>query len=170
MTPTKKLPLFVITGASGVGKSTLCEELFRAENRYIVLESDIIWNDAYNTPDDGYRAYRRVQLRLCANIAQSGLPVVLCACAVPGQFEALPEWELFAQIHCLAVVCGDTALKRKLQKGRGVHDETWIASSLDFNRWLQKNGEANGMTLLDNTRLTPQEGAAVADAWICGLL
>ena len=170
MTPTKKLPLFIVSGASGVGKSTLCEELFRDESRYIVLESDIIWNKVYNTPKDDYRAYRRMQLRLCASIAQAGLPVVLCGCAVPEQFECLPERELFTRIHCLAVVCDDDALERRLKKGRGIRDKKWIASSLDFNCWLRKNGEANGMGLLDNTHLTPQEGAQAADTWICGLL
>ena len=170
MTPTKKLPLFIVSGASGVGKSILCEELFRDESRYIVLESDIIWNKVYNTPKDDYRAYRRMQLRLCANIAQAGLPVVLCGCAVPKQFTNLPERELFTQIHYLAVVCDDGALEQKLKKGRGVRGKKWIASSLDFNRWLKENGEANGMDLLDNTHLTPQEGAQVTDTWICGLL
>jgi len=135
-----------------------------------VLESDVVWNDIYSTPGDDYRAYRRMQLRLCANIAQIGLPVVLCGCAVPEQFESLPERELFTQMHYLAVVCDDAALERKIKKGRGIHDRKWIASSLDFNRWLQENGVANGMALLDNTHLTPQEGAAAADGWICGLL
>lgn len=44
MKPTVKQPLFIVTGASGVGKTTLCEELFRREKDYIVMESDIIWN------------------------------------------------------------------------------------------------------------------------------
>ena len=45
MRPTKKLPLFVVSGASGVGKSTLCEILFQREREYIVLESDILWHE-----------------------------------------------------------------------------------------------------------------------------
>ena len=168
MTPTKKLPLFIVAGASGVGKSTLCKELFRNESRYIVLESDILWNKIYE--EDNYRAYRRMQLRLCANIAQIGLPVVLCGCAVPGQFEGLNERELFTRIYYLAIVSDDDTLEQKLKKGRGIHNQAWIASSLDFNRWLKENGEADGMALLDNTYLTPQEGAQAADEWICGML
>lgn len=54
MKPTRKLPLFIISGASGVGKSTLSELLFQRERDYIVLESDIIWNEFYNTPEDNY--------------------------------------------------------------------------------------------------------------------
>ena len=166
MKPTKKLPLFIISGASGVGKSTLCEILFQNEADYIVLESDILWHDVYNTPDDDYRLYRRTQMRLCANIAQIGMPVVLCGCAVPKQFESLEERKLFTQIYYLAVVCDDSALKDKLYNGRGISDENWLASSFEFNNWLKQNGKINGMTLLDNTNLTPQEGAEIVDLWI----
>ena len=38
MLPTNKQPLFIISGASGVGKSTLCEQLFQKEKDYIVPE------------------------------------------------------------------------------------------------------------------------------------
>lgn len=34
---TKKQPLFIVTGASCVGKSTLCNELFINEKEYIVM-------------------------------------------------------------------------------------------------------------------------------------
>ena len=41
---TKKQPLFIVTGASCVGKPTLCNELFINEKEYIVMESDLLWN------------------------------------------------------------------------------------------------------------------------------
>ena len=44
MTPDKKLPLFVVTGASCAGKTTACEILFHREKDYIVMESDILRN------------------------------------------------------------------------------------------------------------------------------
>ena len=44
MKPTKKQPLFIVTGASCVGKSTLCNKLFINEKEYIVMESDLLWN------------------------------------------------------------------------------------------------------------------------------
>ncbi len=63
---TKKQPLFIVTGASGVGKSTLCNELFINGKEYIVMESDLLWNDIYNTPEDDYSEYNRLWLRVCA--------------------------------------------------------------------------------------------------------
>lgn len=50
------MPLFVITGASCAGKSTMCEILFQNEKEYIVMESDILWNQTFDTPEDDYRA------------------------------------------------------------------------------------------------------------------
>lgn len=71
MKTTGKLPLFIVSGASGVGKSTASELLFQTEKDYIVLESDLIWNPVYDTPDDNYYEYRRVWTRLAANVAQN---------------------------------------------------------------------------------------------------
>jgi len=166
MTPTKKQPLFIVSGASGVGKSTLCEVLFQRETDYIVLESDLLWHEVYNTPEDDYRAYRQMCLSLCANISQVGKPVVLCGCVTPKQFETLPERALFTNIHYLAIVCENRVLEDKMRNGRGISDEKWIDSSIHFNDWLKINGEASGMTLLDNSALTPQEGAETVDDWI----
>lgn len=168
MTPTKKQPLFLVTGASCAGKSTACEELFRTEKDCIVLESDLLWNPIFDTPEDGYRAYRRLWMRLCANIAQIGKPVVLCGCAVPEHFDKQPERTLFTDIHFLAVVCSDACLEERMRVGRGVTDENWVKSSLDFNRWLKENAAKTSppVTLLDTTERTPADAARDILRWI----
>jgi len=168
MTPTKRLPLFVVSGASCAGKSTACEVLFRNETDFIVLESDVIWNNCYNTPEDDYRAYRTVQTNLCANIAQAGKPVVLCGCATPKQYESLSERALFTQIHYLAIVCDDDIMAKRVKKGRGIKDKAHLESSLHFNRWLKENAATTNppMQLIDNTRHAPEETAREIDAWI----
>lgn len=169
MTPTKKLPLFIISGASGVGKSTMSEVLFQKETEYIVMESDILWDEMYNTPQDDYRKYRELWLTLCGNISQIGLPVVLCGCAVPKQFEVCDGRNFFSEIHYLAVVSDSEILERRMRSGRNVTDENWIKSSIDFNNWLKNNAEKTEPTikLLDNSFLTPLEAAEKANEWIC---
>lgn len=168
MNPTRRLPLFIVSGASCVGKSTACAVLFREETAYVVLESDILWNNVYNTPQDDYRAYRAVQMNLCANIAQAGKPVVLCGCATPKQFEPLPERALFTEIFYLALVCGDETMIRRVKEGRGIRDKAHLEASLHFNRWLKENAAKTGppMQWIDNTGLTPEETAREIDAWI----
>lgn len=168
MKPTRKQPLFVVTGASCVGKSALCEVLFKKESDYIVLESDLLWDDRWNTPDDGYAAYRSMWLALCANVSQIGKPVVLCGCALPEQFENRPERALFTEIQYLAAVCGEEELYRRVTVGRAVTDEGWIKSSLGFNRWLKENAEKTSppIKLLDTTGLTAEQAAEIAHQWI----
>lgn len=168
MKPNKKLPLFIVTGASCVGKSTISEILFQRETEYIVMESDLLWNDIYNTPDDDYRNYREIWLKLCSNISQIGLPVVLCGCAVPKQFELCNGRSEFTSLYYLAIVSNDDVLEERMRVCRNVTDDNWIKSSLDFNRWLKDNAQKTdpNMKLLDNSKLTPLEAAEIADAWI----
>lgn len=158
----------IVAGASCAGKSTACEELFRAETEYIVLESDILWNSVFDTPDDAYCAYRRLWATLCANIMQIGKPVVLCGCAVPEQFEKQPERSLFSDIHYLAVVCSDACLENRMRTGRGVTDENWMKSSLDFNRFLKENAAKTSppITLLDTSDQMPKDAAREIHRWI----
>lgn len=172
MKPTKKLPLFVITGASCVGKSTTAEVLFKNETDYIVMDTDLLWNDVYNTPEDDYRSYRELWLHLCANISQIGKPVVLCGCSIPKQYEVCEARRLFSNIYYIAIVCDDEVLEQRMRIGRGVIDENWVKSSLEFNRWLKENANKTEpeMTLLDNSALTPEEAARIADQWILNLL
>ncbi|HOG01995.1 MAG TPA: AAA family ATPase [Clostridia bacterium] len=168
MNPTNKQQLFIVTGASCVGKSTLCNELFLREMNYVVMESDLLWNDVYNTPENNYREYRRMWMRVCAYIAQIGKPVVLCGCATPEQFENQPERELFTNIHYLAVVCDTAILENRIRIGRGVNDENRIKSSIDFNDWLKANSKSTTphITLLDTTDLPVLQAAQKVDDWI----
>jgi broad-specificity NMP kinase len=164
--PNKKLPLFIVTGASGVGKSTICEILFQNETEYIVMESDLLWHDMYNTPKDNYRKYRELWLRVCANISQIGKPVVLCGCVTPEQFNVCIERDLFAEIYYLAIVCDDDILENRMKDGRKINDENWIKSSIEFNRWIKDNGKDQNMYLLNTTELLPEQVAKETDKWI----
>ncbi len=168
MNPTKKLPLFVVTGASGVGKSSACEVLFQNEKDYIVIENDLFWNKVYMTPENNYRPYRELSLRVCANISQAGLPVVLCCAAMPEQLEVCRERGYFTKIHYLAVVCDDNVLEERMRSGREITDTDWIQGSKDFNGWFKNRDKTvkPEITLLDNSELTPEEAAEIIDKWI----
>lgn len=172
MEPTKKLPLFLVSGASGVGKTTMCEILFLRETRYIVMESDILWQKEFDTPEDNYRRFREVWLTMCANISQSGLPVVLCGCGIPEQFEICEARNYFTELHYLALVCDSQALEARMREGRHIRDEGWIQSSVSFNDWLRNNAQNTNpsITLINTTDLTPEETAEKAEAWITGCL
>ena len=148
-------PLYIVTGASGVGKSALCREMAKIQSGYIVLDSDLLWDEIYNTPEDGYRRYRETWMTLCAAISDKDRVVAL-------------EYQLFTEIRTIALVARPEILTARLRQGRLIDDENWIRGSLDFNDWLVGHADTSvpPMRLLDTSLLTPQKAAEQADRWI----
>lgn len=90
-----QLPLFIITGASGEGKTTIALELTSITKDFNIIETDILWDQRYNSPETNYREYRVQWLRIAKNISQNGKPVVLCGTAMPNQIEECEESRYF---------------------------------------------------------------------------
>jgi hypothetical protein len=84
----------------------------------IVMESDILWRNEFNHPENDYREYREMWLRLCENISQAGKPAVLCGSALPSQFENCKERRYFSQMHYLAITCNDELLRENILEVR----------------------------------------------------
>ncbi len=159
-----RLPLFIVTGASGSGKSACTPHLTALAKQYIVLETDILWEDRYNTPSDDYRTYRELWLRLAKNISQNGTPVILSGTALPNQMEPCLERRYFSEIHYLALGCSAGEMRTRLQQRpswRNSHDETFIENMVTLNQWFRENAsQANSqLTFLDTTNHAP-EGTA----------
>lgn len=170
-----RLPLFILTGASGVGKSTVCLELAARQNDVVVMESDILWRPEFDQPETNYRDYRETWLRVCKNISQAGRPVVLCGAGVPDQFEQCIERRYFSELHYLALICDAQTLESRLRSRpitRGSHNDECISRQVDFNRWLLENGQHTQppMTLLDNSEITVDETVAIVERWIRSFL
>ena len=165
-----RLPLFVITGASGVGKTTTCVALATAVKDVVVMESDILWNERFNQPETDYREYQEMWLRVCKNISQSGKPVMLCGACIPEQFEQCVERRYFSEIHYLALVCDYEALESRLRRRpawRRSSDDEYIARHVAFNRWLKDNAQNTEppMTLLDTTEISVNESVEQVQRW-----
>ncbi|MFN8446753.1 MAG: hypothetical protein U0175_38525 [Caldilineaceae bacterium] len=107
--PFRRLPLLVVSGASGAGKSTVCNALLGKVEEAILLDADILWSAAFDRPDEQYRSFFEQWLRLCKNIHQAGRPVVLfgAGCGVPANLESCIERRYISTIHYLALVCED---------------------------------------------------------------
>lgn len=165
MNPTKLNRLFVITGASGIGKTTACKILFENEKDYIVMDSDLLWSNIYDTPEDNYRTYRELWLRVCSNISQIGMPVVLCGCVTPEQYEECTARKYFTEIIYISIVADKDELINRMKCGRGITDENWINSSVQFNEWLKDNATKTtpNIILVDNTHMNPEEIAEKID-------
>jgi adenylate kinase family enzyme len=161
----------VITGASGVGKSSTCLALVAKTKDFVVMDSDILWRSEFDQPATDYRNYREMWLRVCKNISQAGKPVVLCGASLPEQFEQCIERRYFSEIHYLALVCSDEALDSRLRSRpawRNSSDEEYIKTHVAFNRWLKENARHTEppMSLLDTSEITIDESVERVEHWI----
>jgi hypothetical protein len=172
--PFKRLPLLLVGGAAGAGKSTAGAALLGELTEAVVIECDLLWRKEFDTPGDGYRVYSRMWLRLAAHISQSGRPCALfgASFAVPRNTQPLPERQLFSGIHYLGLVCDDDVLASRLRARptwRDASDEL-IGEHIKFNRWLRGHASeaVPPVTLIDTTRAAVRETAALVAGWIRG--
>lgn len=171
----KYLPLFVVTGASGAGKTTVALSLSQSAKQYVVLDQDILWCDAFNEPDDDFMQFRNTWLRMVKNIQQAGRSVVLFGTSIPKQFETCAERRYLSAIHYMALVCEPEALKRRLMarpnwRQSGTPEN--LERMLDFNRWLLENAATTEpeITLLDTTDMTLEQSVTATHDWVTSKL
>lgn len=166
-----QLPLFILSGASGSGKSAVALTLATALPECVTMESDILWGSIPVTPDDNYQGYRNAWLRIAKNIGQSGRPVLLVGTALPDQFEQCPERRYFTQLHYLALICEEDILAQRLRDRpawRQASTSTFIDSMITFNAYLREHAATltPPMTTIDTSYATIEKSAAAVIAWI----
>jgi hypothetical protein len=167
--PFLQMPLLVVTGASGTGKSTVLLSLLGQQTDFVCLDSDILWRDEFNSAADDYSAYRNLWLRVVKNIAQSGRPVALFGSATPGQFARCEERRYVGDIHYLALICDDDELERRLKARPGWRksgSEDVVSGMKQFNTWLRENASSTGMATLDTTKMDIDATAKATLQWM----
>jgi predicted kinase len=168
--PFRQLPLLVVSGASGAGKSTVAQLLMGQLDQVVLLDSDILWRPEFDTPQDSYRAFFETWLRMAKNIAQAGRPVVIfgAGMGVPANLEPCVERRYFSRVDYLALVCEDDALAERLHARpawRESNDQAYVETHLRFNRWF-KDRAGELISLLDTTGSTPEDTAGQVTSWI----
>jgi DNA-directed RNA polymerase subunit RPC12/RpoP len=171
--PFKMLPLLIVSGAGGAGKSSICQALAGAIEEAVLLEGDIIWRPEFNKPDENYRGFFEAWLRIAMNIGQSGRPVVLFGAGMgaPANLEPCVHRRYFSRLSYLALVCDDAVLAERLRmrpEWRGCADPAFIAAQQRFNRWFREEGAFGNppVDLIETTGVSPAETATQVAAWI----
>ena len=169
----RHLPLLIVAGASGTGKSALIQKLVTHVDEAVLLDLDILWRPEFNRPDDAYDGYFDTWLRLIKNIAQSGRPVVVfgAGIGVPSNLEHQVERRYIADSRTLALTCDDETLGARLRARpdwRGSGSDTFIESQLEFNRWFVEVGPTLSppIELYDTTNQSIDATANHVAAWI----
>lgn len=171
--PFRRLPLLLIGGASGSGKSAVCQRLVGALEGAVVLESDILWRAEFDRPETDYRDYFEMWLRCCKNIAQAGWPVALfgAGLVVPSNIEPCVERRYFSTVHYLALMCADDVLVTRLRARpawRASATPAYIEEHVNFNGWIRDNAAVTQppITLLDTSSRSIEETVGQVRAWI----
>ena len=176
--PFLYLPLLIVSGASGTGKSTVCRKLAGQDQVAVILEADILWRPEFNQPEENYKDFFETWLRMCKNISQSGRPVVLFGAGfgVPDNLEPCIEYRYFSEVRYLALTCEDGVLSKRLLSRpawRGTRDQAFIEENQRFNQWFlvyNKTDKRPPITLLDTSNTPIDEITKEVGAWIRGNL
>lgn len=172
--PFISLPLLIISGASGAGKSTACNHLTGRYQESVLLDSDILWRSEFNQPKDNYREYFETWLRMCKNISQSGRPVVLFGAGfgVPENLEGCMERRYFSSVRYLALVCSNEILSQRLRERpawRESGNPEYIEEHQRFNQWFlnyNQNSNQPPITLLDTSQKSLEDTTKEVEGWI----
>ena len=158
-------PLFVVTGASGSGKTTIFPELLtRMAGWCAVFDVDWLIDPLGRAAKDGqidWTAFSDTWVHVAHGVAQNGLPTLLLAPFIPEHLNGLPGRAWVGEIHYLVLDCPDDERRRRME-ARPRWRSRDIEAQIGFGRWLRENLAP----VIDTTRQSPSEVAETVAAWV----
>jgi hypothetical protein len=158
-------PLFIVTGASGVGKTTIVSELRTYLPEFEVFETDIMW-------DDDWQKQRNNWLRIAHSVAQNNRMTVLCGTMMPDDVEKCDHFRFFAQVHYAILHCDDQTREARLRSRpawRKCSSDAFIEEHKKFAHWLLENADtafSPPAPVIDATYASPNEIAGKITHWV----
>lgn len=164
-----KLPLFVLSGASGAGKSTIVPLLIdRLDGACVVVDVDWLIDPIRGAAPDGeinWSAFRGTWLHVAAGLARNRLPTVLAGPLIPEHLRDLPGRDLVGEIAYAALDCSDDVRRARIdaRPPRRLRD---VEEQVAFGAWLRTNVSP----VFDTDQATPEATADAVASWIRELL
>ena len=163
--PYKRGPLLLLTGCSGVGKTTTGVALSRMQKSFTVLDADMFY-----IPNDGEIINSMLEplCRLSAIFNQQGTALLWTLAGGLDCIKNTDHRQFFSEVKCLALICEPEELRRRMTEGRGITDERWLNGSREYNEYFRTHNELGDVHFdkLDITRLSPDEAADQVLAWM----
>ncbi|WP_420916124.1 GNAT family N-acetyltransferase [Paenibacillus thiaminolyticus] len=128
----RQLPLFIVTGASGMGNSAATPIIRGLLPEFDVFDVDILEHE------DGQAATNN-WLRIAYSIAQSGRGTVLCGAITPEKLEECDCADKFSRIHLLNLHSSEAGREERLQAMN--RDVAMIEEQPGFAPWLLSHGD-----------------------------
>ena len=105
------MPVLVVTGAAGTGKSTVCTGLAGLDG-LLALDGDVLAHGAASVADgrSDYEAFWSYLLQISREVHCNGLvPAFACVC-LPDQVLGSAEMSRVSAVHFLALGCQESDL------------------------------------------------------------
>ena len=158
-------PLFIVTGASGSGKTAVLAPLARLlRGRCVTFDADLLI-DAAAALNGGqpviWPAFRDAWLAVAHGVAQSGMPTVLLGPFIPEHLRDLPSRRWIGDIRFIVLDCPDE-LRRERISARPRWRMRDTDEQVEFGRWLRRNIPDR----VDTSTGTPEDTAAAIAAWV----
>lgn len=164
----QKLPLFILTGCSGMGKTTTAQALQKLTEDVVVLDADMFYNLMPHETDADYYAQVEQVGSLSKNIHQSGKSVLWTMAGNIDKINHTYHCRFFEEVHILALVCEEESLRKRMMQGRGITDENWIQGSVDYNEYFKTHTKIGEMCydILDTEGKSVSQVAMEVCVWL----
>ena len=162
--PYRRGPLLLLTGCSGVGKTTTAIRMFGMTKDFAVLDGDMFY-----LPDDSHLLSMLEKVcNLSAAFNQQGTAILW---TMAGGLDCIKDTyhrQFLSEIKCLALTCEPDELRRRMTEGRHITDERWLEGSREYNEYFRTHDELGDVHFdkLDITRLSPDEAAEYVRTWV----
>ena len=166
----EKLPIYFLTGCSGIGKTTTATHLQKLTDEYVILDVDWLRNIAWPQNDEEENDLIEQLYCLSKNITQSKRAVVWTMAGGIDRLEHTYGKRFFSEIKVLALTADPDVLRKRMTEGRGIEDAGWIQGSIDYNNYFRTHDSLGDTKFdtLDCTVGTPEEIAKKVLNWLRG--
>lgn len=158
-----KLPLFIVTGASGVGKTRVMNDL-----RSILPDFDVFSTDDDNFGTTGskidYQDRFNILLHIANAVAKSGRGSIICGTFMPWDAKKCDTYNCFSKVCFINLHCEDNTRNNRLRNREDKVNWTdeMLESHKQFAQWLLDNAESAydpPMPTIDTTETPSKEVA-----------
>ncbi|SMF79028.1 hypothetical protein SAMN05661091_1653 [Paenibacillus uliginis N3/975] len=158
-----KLPLFIVTGASGVGKTTVMNELRVILTDFVVFSTD---DDNFGTTGSkiDYQDRFNILLHFANSVAKSGRGTIICGTFMPWDAQKCDTYNHFSKLCFINLHCNDETRNFRLRnrEDKAMWTDEMLKSHEKFAQWHLDNAETAydpPMPIIDTTSTRPSEVA-----------
>ncbi|AIQ63417.1 hypothetical protein PSTEL_10315 [Paenibacillus stellifer] len=166
----EKLPLFIITGASGVGKTTVMHELREQMPEFVLFSTD---DDNFGTTGSKleYQDRYNLLLHFAKSVALSGRGTIICGTFMPWDAQKCDTYTHFSELCFINLHCDDATRNFRL-RSRGdnaIWTDDMLLQHKQFAQWLLDHADTEynpPMPTIDTTCTPPSQVAQQVKSYI----